>query len=99
VRKLALAAVAGAIFGAGLLASRLILARGRPVLDSCFYLPEQTQLDARLLGGAAVFGVGWGIAGFCPGPAIVSAASGLTAGLVFVAAMVIGMLISPWRDR
>ena len=65
-----------------------ILRRPRPLLDSAFDVPTKTSLDGRLLLGAAIFGVGWGIAGFCPGPAIVSAAAGGTRTLVFVLAMV-----------
>ncbi len=55
-------------------------------------LPSRTDVDSRLLGGAALFGVGWGIAGFCPGPALTSLASGQKAVVVFVAGMLAGML-------
>ncbi|PJN95274.1 permease, partial [Amaricoccus sp. HAR-UPW-R2A-40] len=46
---------------------RLVLGRPRPLLDPHFHLPKASAIDARLVGGAAIFGVGWGIAGFCPG--------------------------------
>lgn len=72
---------------------RLVLRRGAPIYDTCFYEPPSERLDGRLLGGAAVFGVGWGLAGFCPGPALVSAATGGSAALVFTAAMIAGMLV------
>jgi len=50
--------------------SRLVLRRTRPWLDECFHLPMNRRIDARLLAGAAVFGIGWGLAGYCPGPAL-----------------------------
>jgi len=54
-------------------------------------MPASTAIDTRLLLGGALFGAGWGLAGYCPGPAIVAAGSGSTAALVFVAAMLVGM--------
>lgn len=56
-------------------------------------LPTSNRIDARLLAGGALFGVGWGIGGFCPGPAIVALASGLMPAVIFVLAMLAGMLI------
>lgn len=56
-------------------------------------LPASTAIDARLIGGGVLFGIGWGIAGFCPGPALVALASGSGAALLFVAAMLAGMLL------
>ena len=68
-----------------------VLKRRYPLLNTSFHLPTRRDLDPRLLGGAATFGVGWGLGGFCPGPAITSA-SMLGAGtLIFVAAMIVGM--------
>ena len=73
-------------------ALRWILRRWRaPWFDVQLHLPTRRDLDAPLLIGAALFGIGWGLGGFCPGPGIVSAAAGSTAGLVFVAAMLAGM--------
>ena len=57
-----------------------------------FDLPASRTLDARLFGGAIVFGIGWGIAGVCPGPALVLLGAGHAAGLVFVVAMLGGMV-------
>lgn len=74
-------------------AFRLILARTRPVLAEEFDLPKKKSLDVRLLGGSALFGVGWGLGGFCPGPAVTALASGLAPVFVFVAAMVAGMAL------
>jgi uncharacterized protein len=71
----------------------------RPFLDVQFFLPERTRVDTDLLLGAAVFGVGWGIAGFCPGPALAGLASGQPAILLFVAAMATGMALRSWRVR
>ncbi len=81
-------------------AFRLILKRPRPVLASGFALPSESALDARLLGGAALFGVGWGLSGFCPGPAVAALvpalATGITPVLVFFAAMISGMIAHKW---
>lgn len=74
-------------------AFRLILSRPCPVLSNRFELPRKTSLDVRLLGGSALFGVGWGLSGFCPGPAVAALAAGLTPVFVFVAAMTLGMAI------
>ncbi|MEW9856467.1 DUF6691 family protein [Novosphingobium sp. M1R2S20] len=65
----------------------------KPVFGDTFSLPDRTDLDPRLLIGAAVFGIGWGIAGLCPGPAIASLALAPSAALPFVAAMLAGMLL------
>lgn len=72
---------------------RWVRQRDRAFLGTRFYLPTKTDLSPRLLIGAAMFGVGWGLAGFCPGPAIVSAASGLSTALLFFVAMIGGMLL------
>ena len=62
-------------------------------------LPTNTHVDKRLLLGAALFGAGWGIGGFCPGPAVVAAASLATDGLIFIAAMLAGMFVFSVRNR
>jgi len=74
-------------------AFRLIFKRPRPVLADEFELPTKKDLDARLLGGSALFGVGWGLSGFCPGPAVTALATGLTPVFAFVVAMIAGMAI------
>ncbi len=88
------------VFGGALLvtipAFRLILKRQRPVLEDDFALPTKDSLEARLLGGAAVFGVGWGLAGFCPGPSVTALTSGLAPVFVFVVAMIAGMAVYKW---
>lgn len=65
----------------------------RPVLDTQFHIPERTDIDARLVGGSVLFGIGWGLAGFCPGPALSALTTGLTPVLLFIAAMIAGMLL------
>jgi uncharacterized membrane protein YedE/YeeE len=65
----------------------------RPVLDTEFHLHDSAVIDARLAGGSALFGVGWGLAGFCPGPAISALTLGATPVLLFLAAMAVGMVL------
>lgn len=71
----------------------------RPWLADTFTLPTRSDLDARLMGGAAVFGVGWGMSGFCPGPALASLGLGVPATYPFVAAMVVGVLFVRGLDQ
>ncbi|MGZ8311640.1 MAG: DUF6691 family protein [Allosphingosinicella sp.] len=65
----------------------------RPVLAESFCIPENRVLDRQLLAGAALFGAGWGLAGFCPGPAVAGLVFGLWQPWLFVAAMLAGMAI------
>ena len=80
----------GAIF-TGLIAFRLALRRGKPVLCPAYDLPAKTHPDTKLVTGAVLFGVGWGLAGICPGPALILVASGIHGGLMFFVAMLAGM--------
>ncbi len=74
-------------------ASRVVLARrSTPIVADAFQLPTRKDVDARLLVGAALFGVGWGLGGFCPGPGLVSGASGSLPAAVFVVGMSLGLL-------
>jgi len=75
---------------------RLIWPRGRPLWAGGFQLPAAKAIDAPLLSGAAIFGMGWGLAGYCPGPAVVSLSSGRAEVWVFVAAMLVGMTGVRW---
>ncbi len=80
----------------------LIRQFGRPLLAGSLQIPTRRDIDGRLLAGAAIFGAGWGLVGFCPGPAVAALAFGLAKPLIFVAAMLAGMAIhelhGPWRQ-
>ena len=79
---------------------RRVWRRKAPWLDATFHVPVARGLDARLLFGAALFGIGWGIAGYCPGPALASLGGGAPSVFVFVAAMFAGWWLAArltWR--
>lgn len=65
--------------------------RGQPWFDGHFHVPARRDIDSQLVIGAAIFGVGWGLGGLCPGPGIVAGASGSTSAIAFVVAMLVGM--------
>lgn len=71
---------------------RLVLRRPKPLLDTQFHLPRKTRIDAPVLVGPALFGVGWGLVGLCPGPALTALGTGRLEALLFVAAMLLGMV-------
>jgi uncharacterized membrane protein YedE/YeeE len=71
----------------------LVRRRSTPFLAPRFELPTKKQIDTRLIGGSAVFGVGWALGGFCPGPAVVSVFGGCADNLVFFVALVGGMAL------
>jgi uncharacterized protein len=71
---------------------RMVLARKAPLFGDGFHLPTQQGIDARILLGSAIFGIGWGLAGICPGPAFTMLAAGSAQGALFVSAMLIGMV-------
>ena len=73
---------------------RYVLRRDNPLLADSFSLPTKTRLDSRLLGGAATFGVGWGLYGYCPGPAISALVYLNPQTVIFVAAMLTGLVIA-----
>jgi uncharacterized membrane protein YedE/YeeE len=85
-----LAFVMGGAVLVTVVAFRFVLRQKRPLLDEGFSIPTKTDVDVRLLGGASLFGVGWGLSGFCPGPAVVALTTGLPAVFAFFAAMVAG---------
>lgn len=70
---------------------RIVLRRPAPLIDVKFHLPNNARVDARLLGGSALFGVGWGIAGFCPGGALPALGTGQSDVVLFVASLVAGI--------
>ena len=78
---------------------RLIRRRQAPFFASVFSMPTRLDIDPLLIGGSALFGVGWGLGGFCPGPAVVSLASGSPTVVIFVAAMLAGMYLFKLVDH
>ena len=80
----------GAI-GVHLTTHRLIIKRPSPVFGDLFLIPSSTDINVRLVGGAGLFGVGWGLGGFCPGPGVVSSTGLGQAALIFTGAMIAGM--------
>jgi len=100
-----LAFVMGGAIAVGFIAFALARKRTSSFLGGALHLPRSTDIDKRLVIGGLTFGAGWGLAGFCPGPGIVSMASGEVKAAVFVAAMVVGMVVfevaehSGWRQR
>lgn len=72
---------------------RLVLRRGSPVLASTFHVSNLKHIDRRLVAGAAIFGIGWGIAGYCPGPALAGLGIASIEALWFVPAMIAGMIL------
>ena len=92
--------VLGGAVATTMLLFRLVLRRGSPVLADTFHLSNLKHVDRRLLGGAAIFGIGWGLVGLCPGPALVNLATLSAPVIVFVAAMAAGMLLHDlWWTR
>ncbi len=84
--------------GINLVLGRLLLKRAAPLWAPGFSLPTATAIDGPLVWGAVIFGIGWGLGGYCPGPALVTAAGGGQA-LLFVAAMLVGMGAEEWLAR
>ncbi|MBS0453818.1 MAG: hypothetical protein JSS14_21165 [Proteobacteria bacterium] len=88
-----LALVMGGAIAVGVFAFALARKRASTFfLGDAIRLPSSSEIDKRLVAGSLIFGAGWGLAGFCPGPAIVSMAAGQGKAVVFVAAMLVGML-------
>lgn len=88
-----LAFVLGGAVAVAMIGMTLMRRMVRPMLDTVFHLPTATKIDARLVTGSAIFGVGWGLAGLCPGPALSALSLGLMPVVAFVVAMVIGMVV------
>ncbi|MEE9343610.1 MAG: DUF6691 family protein [Gammaproteobacteria bacterium] len=72
---------------------KLIMRRTTAFFGERFQLPTRTDLDSRLIGGAIIFGIGWGLIGLCPGPALVSSISGDGTPLTFIMSMAVGMYL------
>lgn len=78
---------------------RFVLRRPSPLWANSFSLPKSGSIDSRLVAGSALFGIGWGLAGYCPGPALTSVFTLSGPTLVFVASMLIGMLLFALQSR
>ena len=89
--------MAGAV-GEDAIMFSLIRKRSAPLLVPRFSIPTQKDIDRPLLAGAAVFGIGWGISGLCPGPALMSLVTGSALIWVFVGFMVMGMVVGNWTQ-
>ena len=87
-----LALVLGGAIAVHAVVYRLIRGRRSPLIAERWSLPTRRDIDSRLLFGASLFGIGWGLGGFCPGPGLVSLVSGSASSLVFVATMLLAML-------
>ncbi len=94
-----LALVMGGAIAVGVAAFALAKKRTLTFFGGALHWPDASAVDKRLVLGSLVFGVGWGLAGFCPGPAVVSLAAGQPKAAVFVAAMLAGMALFEWADR
>lgn len=79
--------------------SYIVRRRSRPFLSPTFHWPSQTKVDARLVGGAAIFGAGWGLSGYCPGPALVATGTGRLDTLVFVATLIAGIALTRFATK
>lgn len=93
----------GFVMGGALLVTavgyRLVFARQQPVFTEGFRLPSATNIDFKLVGGSAIFGLGWGIAGFCPGGALPVIGTGNSNVLIFMAALIAGILAANFLTR
>lgn len=90
--------MAGAI-GVTMLAYAIAGFRGRSFLGLAIDRPASHRIDRRLMLGSATFGIGWGLAGICPGPAFVLLGAGSLKGIVFLAFMLLGFAVFAWFDR
>jgi len=88
-----LALVLGGAVGVAMLAFRFVLKRKQPIFDGEFHLSKMTRVDRRLIAGSAIFGIGWGIGGYCPGPGIAALSAASVEALVFVAGMALGSFL------
>lgn len=93
-----LAFVMGGAISVGFFAFRIAARRKRPLCGDKMHLPTANHIDKRLVGGALLFGTGWGLAGICPGPGLVLLGAGFMQGVIFVLAMLAGMLLFQWIE-
>jgi uncharacterized membrane protein YedE/YeeE len=96
--------VLGAAVLVTLIGFRVVLRRPRPLFDERFHLPQREAIDRALVGGSVLFGIGWGIGGYCPGPAIALLAAPGREALVFLPGLIVGILLNRawqrlWQPR
>lgn len=96
---LTLALVMGSALAFTVIGFPLITRKAHPILAEEFTLPTKKTLDTPLLAGAVLFGIGWGLAGLCPGPAIAGLASLNPDIFLFVAAMIVGQFLGPMAEK
>lgn len=89
--------VLGAAVSVTFIGYRLVLRRTQPLLESNFHLPTQQRITPQLMAGAALFGIGWGIGGYCPGPAIASLGFANPEALIFLPALLAGHFLQRWQ--
>lgn len=85
--------VMGGAVGFHMITYKLVRARKTPLLDTKWHVPNNKDISPRLITGAILFGAGWGLAGYCPGPALTALVSGHRQTILFVSAMLFGMFI------
>jgi hypothetical protein len=90
--------VLGGAVGVTIIAFRFVLRLPQPIFGDKFYLPTKKDIDRRLIIGAAIFGIGWGIAGYCPGPGITALVLGIWNPVLFMIAFIIGSLAYRWYE-
>lgn len=91
--------VMAAAMGTTFVGYRLVWRRARPLVADQFHVPTRKDIDLRLVGGATLFGLGWGLAGYCPGPALTALVIAPAEAAWFVAAMILGMVIQQGLRR
>lgn len=94
-----LALVLGTAVGTSAIGFYMARRRSRPLLAPEFRIPTRRDIDLRLIGGAAIFGVGWGLVGFCPGPSLTALSYGMWQVATFVVAMAVGMFLHASFER
>jgi uncharacterized protein len=88
--------VLGGAVGVTLFTFRFVLQMRHPFWDKMFHVSKRQDIDTPLLLGSAIFGIGWGVAGYCPGPGITALVLGIWNPVLFVAAMLVGSLVYKW---